>query len=176
VRHAPRLIVTFASTLSLSLLLSLPAALVACGGKIAGDPRGSSGDDPSRDPIPSPGASAPTTPPSSSLSSPFPPAVAAGPSSSGITGPSTAHTVDDACASICERNGECGTAPPDCADSCAAQIRSASSCSAQATAYIQCYAGNLVPGCAALPPVCESAYCAYTTCAGKVVPDYCESR
>jgi hypothetical protein len=173
VRHPSRLVVTFAFALSL-LFPAFPVALVACGGRIAGDPRGSSGDDPSRDPISSPGPRAPASP---SSSAPFPSAAAAAPSSSsGTTEPSTAHAVDDACASICERNGVCGTAPPDCADSCVAEIRGASSCSAQATAYIQCYAGNLLPGCAALPPVCESAYCAYTICAGKVVPDYCDSR
>lgn len=154
------------------LLVLLPILLGACGGKIAGDLRGSTGDDPDRVPISSPGPG-PTSSPSPS--SPFVPAPSPS-SSSGLGQPSASHIVDDACAAICERNGECGAGQPDCAAFCAKEILGASSCAAQASAYIQCYANNLLPGCAALPPVCESAYCAYTICAGKVVPDYCDSR
>lgn len=159
VRNTSRLLVTFTFTLA------------ACGGKIAGDQRAPIGDDSSRDPTSGSGFD-PTPAPSGTqqASSPF----AAFPApSSGLAQPSGRPSVDDACAAICERNGECGAAQSDCKDSCADEIRGASSCSAQANAYIQCYAQNLLPGCAALPPACESAYCAYTICAGKVVPRYC---
>lgn len=157
------------SRLVLTLALTFAAA---CGGKIAGDQRTTSGDDSSRDPTASSGAApAPGSSATQQPSSPFVPSTA--PSSGGLAQPSGAHAVDDACAAICERNGQCGTAPPDCKDSCSTEITGAVACSAQANAYIQCYAANLLPGCAALPPVCESTYCAYTLCAGKVVPDYC---
>jgi hypothetical protein len=154
------------------LLVTFVLALAACGGKIAGDQRAPIGDDPSRDPTaasgfePAPAASGTQQP-----SSPF--GAFAAPPSGGLAQPSGGRTVDDACAAICERNGDCGATQTDCKDSCAAEIRNASACSAQANAYIQCYASNLLPGCAALPPVCETAYCAFTICAGKVVPDYC---
>ena len=158
------------------LLVTFTFTLAACGGKIAGDQRTSTGGgDPSRNPTsssgfdPAPGTSATQAPPS-----PFAPFAA--PPSGGLAQPSGGRTVDDACAAICERNGQCGATQSDCEDSCSAEIHGAASCSAQANAYIQCYAQNLLPGCAALPPVCESAYCAFTICAGKVVPDYCDSR
>jgi hypothetical protein len=153
------------------LLVTFTFALAACGGKIAGDERASSGKDPSGDPTSGSGLDpAPASSGTQQPSSPFAPFTAP---PSGLPQPSGGRTVDDACGAICERNGECGATQTDCKDSCADEIRGAASCSAQANAYIQCYADNLLPGCAALPPVCEGDYCAYTICAGKVVPRYC---
>jgi hypothetical protein len=154
--------------------LSLAAA-VACGGKIAGDgtSTGISGaTDPSSGADPTTAASGSASP---SPSSSFPP-FSSPPPPSGLQQPSAGHTVDDACAAICERNGSCGAGQSDCQDHCTTEINGAVACSAQASTYIHCYADNLLDGCAALPPVCEDAYCAYTLCAGKVVPSYCHSR
>lgn len=163
---------TFAFTFTFAFAFTL----AACGGKIAGDQRASSGEDPTRDPSSGatsgsgfdPGnASSATQEPSS----PFPPSTAP---PSGLAQTPGGRTVDDACAAICERNGNCGAGQPDCQQYCADEINGASACSGEANAYIQCYAANLLDnGCAALPPVCETAYCAYTRCAGKVVPTYC---
>ena len=153
--------------------LAIVFLLAACGGKIAGDgsasgARGTGGyDAPPASPAPPASASASASP------SPFDPPVATTPPMSGLAQPPGGNSVEDACAAICERNGQCGADQPDCKDTCADEIRSAASCSAEASTYIHCYAQNLAEGCAALPPVCERAYCAYTTCAGKVVPDYC---
>ena len=156
---------------STAALLLLIAA--ACGGKIAGDPEatrtgsgssgssGSSGGGVSPYPVPSSSSSSSTEP------APPPPA-----SSSPLGDPSKA-TVEDACGAICKRDGECGAQQPDCLAHCTSDIRGAAGCSSEGDAYIQCYASNLEPGCAALPPACENAYCAYTRCAGKVVPTYC---
>jgi len=178
--HAVRHIVR---TLAFVALGALGVPLAACGGKIAGDGRSSSGGDPTNGngngasssgsgvvfPAPAPSPSSSDEP-----SSPFAPSPSPSSSSSGGLGqPSGGRTADDACAAICERNGECGADQSDCKESCTSEIDGALSCSAQANAYIQCYASNLLPGCAALPPACESAYCAYTICAGKVVPGYC---
>ncbi len=168
------------NTSSLVGSVALVVSLAACGGKIAPDGRSSSGGDPSANGATGsgPGVSFPPPAPSSSdqPSSPF----ASPPSSSSSTGglgqPGATPAVDDACAAICERNAQCGADTPDCKDTCASEISRASTCAAQANAYIQCYASNLASGCAELPPVCEGAYCAYTICAGKVVPDYCGSR
>ena len=160
--------------------IALLFLLAACGGKIAGegsalgakttegDPRGSgtaSGTGSGVDPAPAPSP----TPPSPSAPFGTPPA-------SGVAEPNGGHTVEDACAAICERNAQCGADTPDCQASCSSEIHGASACAPQANAYIQCYASNLATGCAELPPVCEGAYCAYTICTGKVVPNYCGSR
>ena len=146
------------------MVVSLTAA--ACGGKIADDPNaprtgGASGTSSAGDVDPGT-AAAPSTP--EQTAQPFGAAQ------------SSKATVEDACGAICRRNGECGAYQGDCLERCTADILAESSCSPQANAYIHCYADNLEPGCAALPPVCEQAYCAYTQCAGKVVPDYCDSR
>ena len=167
------------TTAFLSLVVRVVSVLAcgACGGKIAGDngnaaggsdPTGAGGKSSSGvDPAPSGSAE-----PSSPFTAP-PPSAAP---SSGLGKPSGGRSVDDACAAICERNGQCGAAQSDCQERCTNEIDGALSCSAQANAYIHCYANNLVDGCAALPPVCEGAYCAYTTCTGKVVPSYCRPR
>lgn len=82
--------------------------------------------------------------------------------------------VADACETICRRNAKCGAWQSDCNAYCANEINSAAACSPQANAYIHCYADNLEDdSCTALPPLCEEAYCAYTRCAGKVIPRYC---
>jgi hypothetical protein len=78
---------------------------------------------------------------------------------------------DDPCATICESNGGCVGGLKDCIEHCADDLRTPS-CTAEARAYLGCYADN-VQLCSELPPACESAYCAYTLCAGKVVPSYC---
>ncbi len=158
------------------LTSSTGVPLLACGGKIAGGDPSANGGDPNGgasagaggsgaglDPTPAPSAS--SQPPS-----PFAPY---NPPAGGLQQPPGGRTVDDACGAICERNGQCGAGQSDCKESCANEINGAVACSAQANAYIQCYASNLLPGCAALPPVCEAAYCAFTICAGKVVPGYC---
>lgn len=137
----------------------------ACGGKIAEDPNatrtgssGSSGSQVSPDPLPS-----------SSSTDPGPPS----PAPSSAFGDPSRASIEDACGVICKRDGECGAEQPDCLARCAGEIRGAARCSSEGNAYIQCYAGNLEPGCTSLPPACENAYCAYTRCAGKVVPTYC---
>jgi hypothetical protein len=161
--------------------------LAACGGKIAGDGRSSSGSDPNASGattsrgggsgsggsgsggvvFPAPASSSSDQSPSGPFTPP--------PSSSGngLGQPPDGPSVYDACAAICERNAKCGADSPDCAESCSSEIHGATTCAAQANAYIRCYAANLDSGCAELPPVCENAYCAYTICAGKVVPGYC---
>jgi hypothetical protein len=85
----------------------------------------------------------------------------------------TKSTSGDACDTVCHRNGECGAWQSDCNQSCTDELRPGAACSAEAGAYIHCYADNLIDGCAALPPVCEASYCAYARCTGKVVPSYC---
>ena len=93
-------------------------------------------------------------------------------SSQGATPTLPPKNVEDPCDTICTRNNACGAWQPDCNQHCADDLRASSACRVEATAYVQCYAANL-EGCAALPPVCEPAYCAYARCAGKVVPSYC---
>jgi hypothetical protein len=143
--------------------------MCARGGKIAGENGNAAGG---VDPRPASSGSSGASEPSWPFTPPTPSAAP----SSGLGQPSGGHSVDDACAAICERNGQCGAAQSDCQERCTTEINGALSCSAQANAYIHCYANNLVDGCAALPPVCESDYCAYTICAGKVVPVYCRPR
>jgi hypothetical protein len=163
-------------------LAAFAVPLAACGGKIAPDGRSSSGGDPTASGATSSGSSTgvvfPPPAPSSSDQPSWPLTPSPSPSSptGGLGQPGAMPTVDDACAAICERNAQCGADSPDCKDTCSSEIHGASACAAQANAYIQCYASNLASGCAELPPVCEGAYCAYTICAGKVVPDYCGSR
>ncbi len=163
-------------SIAVSLVVALePLAGTACGGKIAGDDRGGgfsgNGEDSSSSPPPpssSPSGSTSASPPFTGTPPPSP-----SPSSSSATSPGDRPSVEDACGAICDRNGRCGADQTDCKERCADEISGASSCSPQANAFIQCYAANLLEGCASLPPVCESAYCAYTICAGKVVPAYC---
>jgi hypothetical protein len=160
-----------------SLVVSLVLAVAACGGKIAGDNgHTTGGSDPTAGGGQSSSGFDPSTAPSGSAqpSSPFTPSTP--PPPTGLPQPSGGHTVGDACAAICERNGTCGAGQSDCEERCTSEIDGALSCASQANAYIHCYADNLVDGCAALPPVCESDYCAYTICAGKVVPSYCRPR
>lgn len=147
----------------LPLVVAVLAA--ACGGKILDDPNAK--HDGMRDDFAgsSSGSGGVTTPaPADPL--PTPPEPSPTPTGS-------RPTVEDACGVICERNGKCGALQTDCLSRCADEIHGAAACSREANAYIHCYADNLEPGCAALPPTCESAYCAYTQCAGKVVPTYC---
>ena len=133
-----------------SAALLFVAVCVGCGGKIVEDPVASSSESsPSDSPSPSP-----------------PP-----PSASPFSVPSKA-SVEDACRTICERHGLCGAQSAGCYEECTGEIHSAAACSGEANKYIHCYADNL-EGCAALPPVCEDAYCAFTRCAGRVVPTYC---
>ena len=125
--------------------------IVGCGGKVLEEPRGAGADVT----VPSAGQE-----PASS--------VAADPG--GLPQGVTARS-EDPCATICERDGACGAGQTDCHQHCADDLRGRA-CALEATTYLRCYAENL-EGCAALPPVCERAYCAYTVCAGKVVPSYC---
>jgi hypothetical protein len=142
-------------------------ALMACGGKILDDsshrPRGDGSIVFAETP---PAASQQQASPSPSLSADLPPA----PVPPGRAG------VADACAAVCKRNAQCGAWQVDCEATCAEDIGGSSACAGEGNAYVHCYADNLVEGCAALPPVCELAYCAYTRCAGKVVPSYCQPR
>jgi len=132
----------------------LALTLAACGGKIEDDPaaRGSSKAyvEPS-----------PTLPPETTASST--PSTPSEPSK---------PTVEDACTTICDRNGQCGALQSDCYARCTDDIHTAIACGPEAATYIHCYADNL-EGCSPLPPVCEDAYCAFTRCAGRVVPRYC---
>lgn len=82
-------------------------------------------------------------------------------------------TSADPCAVICEGNGGCVGGQSECYRRCAEDLASAS-CAVEATAYVGCYADRIEgEGCSALPPACEGVYCAYTRCAGKVMPAYC---
>ncbi len=82
-------------------------------------------------------------------------------------------TSADPCTVICEGNGGCVGGQSECYRRCAEDLANAS-CALEATTYVRCYADRIEgEGCSALPPVCEGAYCAYTRCAGKVVPAYC---
>lgn len=149
--------------------LALALATAACGGKIDDDAaaRGfssSGGPSSSSGSFPQP---LPTTPPETTPS----PAPTASTQPFTPPGPSKA-SVEDACATICERNGQCGALQSDCYARCTDDIHTAIACGPEAATYIHCYADNL-EGCAPLPPVCESAYCAFARCAGRVVPRYC---
>jgi hypothetical protein len=147
---------------STALALVVVVVVVGCGGKIAEEPGEGpdtrsgtgtgtgGGSEGTAFVVPAP-SSAPSVPPPSYPSKP---------------------TVEDACRTICERNGQCGALQGDCYERCTGDIHGASGCASEANAYIHCYANNL-EGCAALPPVCENAYCAFTRCAGGVVPEYC---
>jgi hypothetical protein len=144
----------------------------ACGGKIADDPAakldddnrgasGSSGQNGSGNgPSQTPATSGSDIPSPTPFHDPTPE-------------PSSKPSVMDACDTICKRDGQCGALQTDCLSRCTDDILAAADCSSEGSAYIHCYADNLQPGCAALPPICEPAYCAYTRCAGKVVPNYC---
>jgi hypothetical protein len=131
------------------LAVALSVLVCACGGKILEESGGGGRVEPAS--ATSPAAPSPPPPPAEAFSSPA--------------------KNGDACATICERNGACGAETTDCVARCADDL-SASACSGEANAYVQCYAANL-EGCAALPPVCESAYCAFARCTGRVVPAYC---
>ena len=143
-------------------------SLAACGGKILDERDGGAGAATTASPTPDPT-------PTPTVAGSFGPAPAPEPPSPGFPSsskPSPAPTtVSEACETICHRNGECGAWQADCNEHCLDDARGPS-CAAEARTYILCYGQN-IEGCAALPPVCESAYCAYTRCAGKVVPDYC---
>lgn len=158
-------------SLSLAVALSFSVVTGACGGKIleepgAGGSSGTSGGSSGG----SSGSSgfhprAPTT-------QPDPPATA--PPVPSAPSPPSNGSVADACETICHRNAQCGAWQSDCNAHCEGEIQAAAACAPQANAYIHCYADNLdTESCTALPPVCEDAYCAYTRCAGKVVPAYC---
>lgn len=140
-------------------------ALAACGGKIDEDsaPRGSSGTFTEPSPTVPPETTPSPTPSPTATSTPSTPSTPPSPSKA---------SVDDACATICERNGQCGALQSDCYARCADDIHTAIACGPEAATYIHCYADNL-EGCSPLPPVCESAYCAFARCAGRVVPRYC---
>lgn len=154
-----------ACSLAFATLATL-AGTAACGGKIADDPEargGSSGSSGRIVDLPAPTLPqdpAPTPSPAPSFQPPSTP-----------TSPSK-PTVEDACKTVCDRNGQCGALQDQCYARCTEEIHSATSCTSEASAYIHCYANNL-EGCSALPPVCEAAYCAFTRCAGRVVPRYC---
>ena len=123
------------------------AALAACGGKIL-EERGA--------------GAAVDEPPSTTMleATPAPP-------------PGTRSASADPCTVVCEGNGGCVGGQSECYRRCAEDLASAS-CAVEATTYVRCYAERIEgEGCSALPPVCEGAYCAYTRCAGKVVPAYC---
>ena len=149
---------------SLAVVAIVALAPAACGGKIADDPNAP------RTGSPSPSSSATSDPPASTAA----PSSPLAPDPAGFQSPTTS-TVADACGAICKRNGDCGALQTDCLQRCTEDIQGAAACSAEANAYIHCYADNLAAEseCTALPPVCEPAYCAYTRCAGKVVPSYC---
>lgn len=125
------------------------AALAACGGKILEERGG--------------GATVDEPPSTTTLE-----AAPAPPPPRGAT-----STSADPCTAICEGNGLCVGGQTECSRRCAEDLANAS-CAAEANTYIRCYADRLEgEGCSVLPPVCEGAYCAYTRCAGKVVPAYC---
>jgi hypothetical protein len=130
--------------------LALVLTLAACGGKIAPDPI----PDPSPvdpDAVPGPQPSERSQPPPSVPS---------------------ALSVEALCAAICDRDGRCGADNGSCAERCTKEL-TVGGCAASADAYLQCWAVNLQPGCTALPPACEDAYCAYTRCARIATPPYC---
>lgn len=77
-------------------------------------------------------------------------------------------SVADACATICERQGRCGSRTDACEARC--EQRAAAGCGA--SEWLLCYAAR-IEGCGMLPPACEPAYCAWAACAGEPVPDYC---
>jgi len=96
-----------------------------------------------------------------------------GASSSGLVPTPTKPHSEDPCATICEGNGGCVGGQRECLRRCGDDLGSAS-CTLEARVYIGCYADHIEnEGCSVLPPVCESAYCAYARCAGEVVPGYC---
>jgi hypothetical protein len=139
-----------------ALLVTSALLLAACGGKIL-DERGGG--------APSSGAGAPST--SSDEATPAPQRAPG----LGSSSPSPAPRSGDPCTTICESNGGCVGGQQDCIERCAEDLLTPS-CGAEARAYLGCYADN-VQFCSQLPPACEGAYCAYTRCAGKVVPSYC---
>jgi hypothetical protein len=163
-------------------LRSLPilvALLAACGGKIVDDGRavgsgagGSTGAGSSGTSGEGSGGSSGSSGsfgPAPAEELPSPPSSALSPGASSGTG-----SVTDACETVCRRNAKCGALQTDCNDRCAEELAPRAACAGPASAFIQCFANNLPPDdCTALPPVCESAYCAYTRCTGKVVPSYC---
>lgn len=157
-----RTLLAFVSVALASLTLG------ACGGKIDEDSAArassSSGGSSGTFTVPSP-----TVPPETTRSPTPSPTATSTPSAP--SSPSKA-SVEDACATICERNGQCGALQSDCYARCTDDIRTAITCGPEAATYIHCYADNL-EGCSPLPPVCESAYCAFARCAGRVVPRYC---
>lgn len=160
---------------TLPVVLALALAVGACGGKILEEAGAGSSGSSGR------GSSGTSSGGSTSGSSGFggvdpePPSQQEPPARSDPDpAPSGKSSVADACETICHRNGQCGAWQSDCKEHCESEISSAAACSPQAKAYIHCYADNLeADSCSALPPVCEDAYCAYTRCAGKVVPKYC---
>ena len=138
-------------TPDLSCLLLMCAFVAGCGGKIAPDPNATPGD-------PAPASSRPDQ--------------------TAVPGPAPASTssrsVADACGVVCDRKAQCGALQDRCAETCASQI-GVGACAPAGNAYIQCWADSFSDqsSCLVLPPVCEQAYCAFTRCAGIVVPDYC---
>ena len=128
--------------------IAVVVLVAGCGGKILEERTGAAVDEPSS---------------SATLeAAPAPPAARGTKSTSG-----------DPCTVICEGNGGCVGGLGECYRRCA-EDRASERCSAEANAYLRCYADRIeAERCSALPPACENAYCAYTRCAGKVVPAYC---
>lgn len=98
-------------------------------------------------------------------------AVAAGAASAAAPAAPVGARAGDPCATICESNGGCVGGQKDCVERCSQDLGTPG-CAAEASAYLGCYADN-IQFCSELPPVCESAYCAYALCAGRITPPYC---
>lgn len=78
-------------------------------------------------------------------------------------------SLTEACAKICERDAKCGAWRVDCAERCLG--RASDGCGAET--WLRCYGERIEEGCAALPPECEAAYCAWAECAGERATDVC---
>jgi hypothetical protein len=135
------------------------AAAGACGGKILEEGLDPRADSPSDGQTEAPAMSA-TPPPVTTA-----PAQSATPSGDPMDIPT-------ACSIICLRNGRCGALQDGCEERCLTDATS--TCGPDYRSYATCFARGIVEGqCAAIPPDCERAYCAWLRCSGQPELDYC---
>lgn len=146
---------SLASVASLVALLSLGSLGVACGGRTLYD-----NADGGQGAAPSASATSTAPPDPSQVTPPGPPPAPL---------PVPTMSLAEACGRICERDAKCGAWRVDCEERCHA--RASDGCGADR--WLRCY-GEHIDECAALPPACETAYCAWAACAGEKAADVCD--